>query len=167
MTDKENLIWLAAIIDGEGYLGLNRQKTKYNYYHNPTLTISNSDPRIINKVVGVVKKYTHYYIETKQPKYIYKNDNNKRTRPCFNVTVRGVSRLAPLLREVTPYLIGKQDQALLLLTFCENSKSYNEADREMLATKMTLLKNPQRAYDEQFENVRIDDVLRPRIERTS
>jgi len=103
------LSWLGGIIDGEGCVTVRKSTT--GPYGGPLVSISNTDKLIISKVVYLFNKHHIAYhvrhIAAKAPRKAKKE-----------ISVSGFKRVPRLLALIEPYLISKQQRAILLRTFC-------------------------------------------------
>lgn len=101
MTDTE-AAYIAGLIDGEGCLTIGK-KTKDRY--NAHLSIANSNRKILEWVV----------IKTKLG-IIYSRPGTIKSKVVYRVEFR-VNEIAALLITILPFLVGKREQADLLLEF--------------------------------------------------
>lgn len=117
-TNKKELAWLAGFIDGEGYLGIERQRKKETarqsaslLYH-PYLIIANSNYNVLE----FIRKYIGYgYVyEVRRKKSKLRHNNEK---PGFQYKLTKMDKLRPFLNTLRPYLRLKQQQCALLLKF--------------------------------------------------
>ncbi|PIS22747.1 hypothetical protein COT50_00295 [candidate division WWE3 bacterium CG08_land_8_20_14_0_20_41_10] len=117
-TNKQEMIWLAGFIDGEGYIGINRQRKKETaeqsaslLYH-PYLIIANSNYNALENIKDYIG-YGHIYeVKRKKSKSRHKNE-----KPGFQYKLTKMDKLKPLLKALRPYLRLKQKQCDLLLNF--------------------------------------------------
>lgn len=121
IPEKET-IWLTGFIDGEGYIGITRQRKKETskqssslLYH-PYLIISNNDLNILKCIKELIG-------------YGYIHKINRKTKPhqkaSFQYKLAKMDKLEGILRAIQPYLHLKQKQCELLLNFInlrENAK---------------------------------------------
>jgi len=123
---KENLVWLAALIDGEGSVMLNTHagragKTRSGAYLRPSVIVSNNDRRLMDALIertGVSRVYAHRRQTTESGKH-----------PCYTWRLASddIRRLGPKL---LPHLVLKREQMELLLEFLS-------LPRAALGTKLT------------------------------
>ena len=119
-TDTE-LAWLAGIVDGEGTIGLHRTNAKrYKHpYLRPHFQIANTDLRILEKVRGIMTAITgrpHNLVVT----------NDKRPeghKIGYRVAANTQSAMVLLLPLLMPHLVGKREQAELVLGFSSKRMS--------------------------------------------
>jgi hypothetical protein len=101
--------WLAALVDGEGTIGIYKERRPGNtvgYRYLPTISVYNTHKGILDKIASIV------------PGIVQLKDRSGRTRPLFKYTLQ--RRLIPqFLHFVRPHLVIKQDQADLILAFIE------------------------------------------------
>ncbi len=123
-ASEKEIAWLAGFIDGEGYIGIERQRKKETnkqsaslLYH-PYLIIANSNYNVlefIKKCIG----YGHIYeVKRKKSKSHHKNE-----KPGFQYKLTKMDKLGPLLDTLRPYLHLKQQQCDLLLNFINLRKN--------------------------------------------
>ena len=108
------LAWLAGIVDGEGTIGIHRTNSKrYKHpYLRPHFQIVNTDLRILEKARAIVTAITgrpHNLVVTNKPGNGWKCGY----RIAANTQIANVLLLPMLM----PYLIGKREQAELVLEF--------------------------------------------------
>lgn len=123
MKEKE-IAWLSGFIDGEGYIGIERQRKKETtkqaaslLYH-PYLIIANSNCIILE----YIKKYIGYgYIYEVHRKKSKSNHNNE--KPGFQYKLTKMDKLESILNTLRPYLHLKQQQCDLLLNFINLRKN--------------------------------------------
>ena len=119
---REEIGWLAGIIDGEGYLGLQfyKDKRKKHGYHmgiSPSLHISNTDEKIILKSRDIMRKLdVNPYVRVQKANKSIKKDN-------YRLQIHRMVKVEKILMVMLPYLTGtKQDRAKLVLEFIGNRK---------------------------------------------
>jgi hypothetical protein len=108
---REEIGWLAGIIDGEGYLGFN-PGSKGLYM--PCLHISNTDETIVLKCQAIFRKLgvNPYIRATKANKTVRKDQ--------FRCQIKHMDKMKLILDAVYDYLTGnKQQRASLILEFID------------------------------------------------
>ena len=158
-NQQERLIWLAGLIDGEGYLGINktRRDNRFSGYQmTPRLIIVNTNQDVLQVVTQTLDEYgLAYYVGWRKPG-VYKARYWK-----WALEVSGVKRLSRFLPVVLPNLVCKKPQAELLLAYCQDRLSrtterfnnkglakYSEQDLQVWEAIKALNQNPQRTYAE-------------------
>lgn len=139
-VSKEEVGWLAGIIDGEGSITFQKpkkpQKTglKKIVYG---VHIVNTCEEMIDKCIRIINAFedgTGKPIE-KKPK-VYRIQAFKSNKPCFQITIRKYSTLKNVLKAITPHLTEKRTKAEKLLNFvCKrkmHSRLTEEAAKEFL-----------------------------------
>jgi hypothetical protein len=127
--------YLAAIIDGEGYLAVNVNQYKRPSRGNPRpqlvprMIIGSTSSKIINKTVQAINQYTGHLIKD-------------RTLPSGknfqSILVVGAKRLAEVLPNVIPHLTEKKERAELVMEFInsrlskERNITYNAREWEIV-----------------------------------
>lgn len=108
MTTQEKIIYLAGIIDGEGYIGINKSK---NYQGKPLfklrVVVCNTNTDLIKWLVDNFGGYI-----TKKKTYSYKH------KVSYNWKVN-CDKAGDVLSLVLPYLIIKKRQAELAILYRE------------------------------------------------
>ena len=110
--------YLAGLLDGEGYFGLMRRRGTENGYERQGFT-----PAV---KIGLTAKddYILNAIQAQYGGYIDKRGPSGSTKASTQWQLKGKAKLKPFLPIVIPYLILKQEQAELLLEFCEMPYAY-------------------------------------------
>lgn len=128
-----NVMWLAGFIDGEGCIGFNKVSSKKDF-HYPHLCIVNTHKPTIERIATILSSLgIRYWIAspTVRQKTKYKQD--------WQVIIRGLRRVKPLLELITPYLFTKQAQAKVVLEFTNHRLSlphkapYGETEHRLIA----------------------------------
>jgi hypothetical protein len=121
-TDAE-LGWLAGIIDGEGYLGMNVE-SEHNY--RPThhtrqhsikieIKVTNCDPEIVVKTAQIMQKLgVNPYI--RQPAVDLKPNH----KVHYEASIKRMAPVKRVLEAIRPYLVGsKAERADIILRFIQ------------------------------------------------
>ena len=149
VTDTE-LAWLAGILDGEGSFSVHRnQKTQrdgFNRYFTwaMSITIVNSDPHLLRRCVDLLVAITNRmpYIYLKQPGV------GRRPLLTFAIRVQRKQDIVAMIEAVLPYLVGKRDQAKLLVDFINSTKGtghvriHDHALAQQTIDEMKAMKRP-------------------------
>lgn len=109
--------WLAGIIDGEGYIGLQTYKTRNRHPSvSAEMFISNTDEKIILKAQKIIQKMgVNPYIRVNN----YKLKNNPTHKIAWIVVVHRMNKLIRVLEVISPYLTGnKKERGELVLEYC-------------------------------------------------
>jgi len=125
LTELEK-VWLAAMIDGEGTIGIyrsRRPKCRSGWRYYPVVSINNTNRRIIDKFA----KLTDTWI-TRIRNYMPKNPNGKR---IYNAEIR-YKAVGAFLEQIRPYLIAKGDQADLAFEFIELQRGVGQRNYHLL-----------------------------------
>jgi hypothetical protein len=113
------IAWLSGIIDGEGYVGIQMNKSRGNkYWATAAIQIGNTDEEIILKSADIMKRMgTRPYIRT----YIYGLKNRPKHKIQYSVSIRRMTQVPRVLSIVNPYLTGtKKIRGELVLEFCKS-----------------------------------------------
>ena len=117
------LAYLAGIIDGEGWIGLQKRLQKRWITYKPALRVTNTDANIINKVrqvwevIGV-------------DGHIYENDQDPSVtngKQIMNIQLNKQTDILRVLLAVEPFLVGKRARAQMLIRFLTKSIDREEA----------------------------------------
>ncbi len=111
------LAWLAGIMDGEGYLGISQSSRSIDknktQYLNVRISIANTNKKMIDKIekiyskLGILGSYTTYQQKKDWQKSVY----------YVNLSTR--KDVKNLLNLVSPFLVNKKSQALLIKEYCD------------------------------------------------
>jgi hypothetical protein len=126
--------WLAGIIDGEGTVSLCRTNSKRykNMYLKAILQIANTDIRILQKADQIFREdlgVDPCVVKANRRKGV---NINKNWKMGFRLQIHSQRRLAKALPILMPYLVGKREQAEIVLAYClrrnvrQKHKSYEE-----------------------------------------
>ena len=115
-----DLSWLAAMICGEGYVGLekiqaSRTGEKARYF-SPRVSIANTDPAIIVRCIEIMKsiKVGYYIMES--------NRNDGIRRNLFTARIDKLSSIQKLLDAIIPHMVGEKKARSQLLLEYVNSR---------------------------------------------
>lgn len=103
--------WLAALVDGEGTIGIwreRRPKNRSGWRYRAVIQIVNSNKELMERARNVVDGYVHWKN--------LRRDNPKH-KPTYGVTVN--RRAVPgVLNQIRDYLVAKRKQSDVVLEFC-------------------------------------------------
>ena len=119
MTVQEtDLAWLAGIIDGEGCFSIfiNNRNDAANPSISASLTITNSNCLLLNRCREILDslKIKYYYHDPK--------NGHQHGRRVMRIKVKNYSSLKCLIELLLPFLVGKIDQAKIILEFVSLAK---------------------------------------------
>lgn len=116
IKDEKDRIWLASMIDGEGCLFIHKRKVgqsngqgyrrKHDTY-GAGLEVANTHPLIINRCRDITGMGSICRVERE-------TRTKKRNIPLYRWNMR-TNQCRDIIREIYPYLVGKQHEARLLL----------------------------------------------------
>jgi len=115
MRKNELIAYLAGLVDGEGYVGIKKQKPRpdtINCLYHERIQI-----RMVDEIAIKLFKQTfggNYYKETEHSKY------SKKPLYCYQATDRLASQI---IRKLLPYLLIKKRQAKLILKLRKSKES--------------------------------------------
>jgi hypothetical protein len=112
VSDVE-LGWFAGILDGEGSIGISRLMShRKNMTLTPRISIGNTNIKIIDYVRDILIRIpTTFFVEKRQTK-IGKNWKNANV-----IQISHIQGAKDVLDIITPFLVGKKQQAEILLSF--------------------------------------------------
>jgi hypothetical protein len=109
--------WLAGILDGEG----NLQLCLNGQHLRPVVVVlTNTNPLLIQAVVDLLTKAgLHHRVQnlSKSPRW------RKEWKPAWSVAVGRIDDMKAFLTMVEPHLVGKKEQAQILLKFLKPRRS--------------------------------------------
>jgi hypothetical protein len=106
----DDALYLAAIIDGEGSIGL-WERTGRERCYNPHIAIYNTNHELIKWVESIVCPIPYRIYTDRRGAHMHKIS--------YNLAIRGIPPTYALLRAILPYLKIKNRQANLVLEFDE------------------------------------------------
>lgn len=114
---KEDSIYLAGIIDGEGHIGMSKLTRKDNGkdWFTPRLNITNTDIRLMDWL-------SHRFCDKGLNAYIQqqKKPGGDGWKIRYTFQVSGPSSIYSVVSLVEPYLVLKKEQAKLILEFAKS-----------------------------------------------
>ena len=93
--------WFIGILEGEGSIGLNRNKWKNETCFHPRIMITNSDADILNTCIKILQLIN-------VPYYIRKKTKQKEHRTCWQIYLWGYKRVGRLLEVIYPFVLGEK-----------------------------------------------------------
>ena len=110
---EQRLAWLGGILDGEGCISAAvitrpRVKGKQRNTLTPVVHIGNTEVRIINECAAIADALGLHY-------FLHKRKHQSQRLPFWQIIFAKGPRVEALLVTIIPYLVGKRDQAELLL----------------------------------------------------
>jgi hypothetical protein len=155
--------WLCGIIDGEGTVTLrfHARKGKTPLII-PAITIINTDKQIIDKCIEILNRLDI-------PMWVNEYQASEKWRKRYRIEVSGIRRAMKFLPFLSENLIGKREEAALVLEWCNNRYSkvstkrryYDEWDLSMVR-KVKLLHGHQDKVEKSLKILR--DYM-PNIEK--
>jgi len=120
--------WLAGIIDGEGYMGLQKEIDRRHREHiiiDSQIHITNTEEKIILKARDIMRKIgINPYIRATKQKNVKKD--------IFILQIHRFAAVRKLLEVLIPYLTGtKKERAELIYEFCKlrlNAPTYRKTE---------------------------------------
>jgi len=118
--------WLGGIVDGEGSISISWKKYhrgKKQGQYSLWVNIVNSDEKIINKVVEILNSIN-------QSHHVRAKKRQSKRKTVYEVLVLGWRRNLHFLPLIIPYLVGKQDRAILAYRLCQSRVEKFETMRQ-------------------------------------
>ena len=104
----DDAVYLAAIIDGEGSIGM-WERTGRICCYNPQIAVYNTNRKLIYWISKTISPIPHRIHIDKRGSLIHKIS--------YNLAIRGIPATYTILKMISPYLKIKNEQAELLLEF--------------------------------------------------
>ena len=100
--------WLAAIVNGEGSIGLNKiwsvppKRQRRRYFSPRVAVVSNTDPAIVVRCIEILKSMDvhSYYLQEKEA-----TENHK---ALFTLRVDRMQDIKTILENIVPYMVGEK-----------------------------------------------------------
>lgn len=159
IPSEAELGWFAGIIDGEGWIGLQKRLQRHWVTYKPTLRITNTDANIIEKAQDIWLKLGvngHLYDNEQCPSV----PNGK---TIMYIQVQKQELLKKTLEAIIPYLSGKKARAVMLLRFLTNTVDREEAYQMIRAANKKGVGESSEAICEASQNVS-EDMVHPNNE---
>ncbi len=155
-----DLSWLAAMVNGEGSIGLNKvwsvpPKRQRRRYFSPRISIANTDPAIIVRCIEIIKLMDvhSYYISEK---------NGEGIRDLFTLRVDRMSDIRTILISILPYMVGeKKARGELLLEYLESRITRINTPKEYAKPSQRHEKSNQPYNDRELEIATTFDSWNP------
>ena len=114
--DSHWLAWLGGLVDGEGTIGLHRSNAKRfkHPYIGPHIQIVNTDTRLLHKAADIIEGVTG-----KHPSLVVSNKGGNGQKRGYRLKVGTQWEAVMLLPILRPYLVGKGEQADIVLAFAK------------------------------------------------
>ena len=127
--------YLAGLIDGEGYFGLIPSKVK-------GLKVSSFEPTVKIGMTGYSALAIMKLLQTQYGGHIeLRRKLTAGNRQAYTYTLKSRNRVKALVENICPYLMIKQEQAKLLLEFCNLPSShtrYTSYDPKTVTRKLEI-----------------------------
>lgn len=121
---KEDVGWLAGILDGEGSIHLKYYETYPHFRYG--IYLVNTNIELLEKALRIIKELDT--IDKGEGISVYKkmyaNANRKvfPVKQCYQVQIRRIGTIKEMLRAILPHLTEKKERATLLLKELDNHK---------------------------------------------
>lgn len=118
-----DLAYLAGIVDGEGWIGLQKRLLKQWVTYKPALRVTNTDANLINRIYEIwemIGVSGHIYENEMSPSV----PNGKQ---IMNLQLNKQSDILKVLDSIIPYLVAKKARAIMLKRFLEKTVDREEA----------------------------------------
>jgi len=134
---RVDLAWLAGLVDGEGCIALYRDTQRSRL--RAAVVIANTDARIIAKISKILYEANIKYHYTLR----------KRKNFCLSITTIGFRSCKKLLEMVLPYLVGKKEQAKLMVEYLDYRIGlFQSTTDQRRAANGWFVKTPEMQYGE-------------------
>lgn len=118
-----DLAYLAGIIDGEGWVGLQKRLQKRWITYKPALRVTNTDANIINRIYEIWEKIG-------VSGHIYENEQSSSVpngKQIMNLQLNKGTDIQKVLEQVIPFLVGKKARAIMLVRYLTKTVDREEA----------------------------------------
>lgn len=118
-----DLAYLAGIVDGEGWVGLQKRLLKQWVTYKPALRVTNTDANLINRIYEIWETLGvsgHIYENEMSPSV----PNGKQV---MNLQLNKQSDILKVLNAIIPYLVAKKARAVMLKRFLDKTVDREEA----------------------------------------
>ena len=115
------MAWFAGLFDGEGTIGFYQATCKGRTSYQKFIGICINDTTMLQRarvIIGTLMDRKSIPIE------IDRRNDQRHPHTYYRLYVRRTKDLYTLLKAITPYLVGKKAQALLMIQLIENHKPY-------------------------------------------
>lgn len=140
--DTVGLAWLAGLFDGEGCIGLYHNKREHkgwNYF----VCISNTNPAIISKAKELITE-----ICFGKPPYIRYDKSRGSRANCFAIMIQAKPLIHKFLLTISPYLVGKLEQAMLMMDALTDCTKRPEIAKRLVELKQERHDNSEETLKE-------------------
>jgi hypothetical protein len=163
---KQQLGYLAGIMDGEGTITFSYHKNRMSMPSAVTYVcvVANSNPLIIKGVTSLLGLIPVKYA-------VYTQRHKRSVKESYLVQIRGMESAKLYIKMIRPYLIGKKQQADLLMEYLKRRKphikvkSMTERDWQIIETVRHMNRNYGTSFPAETtrESLPIegDDIVRP------
>lgn len=112
MATEVELAWLAGLWDGEGSITIFKHLEKNGTRKLcPTILVVNTDIKIINEAKRILDSLgTSFHLFERKP-------GSSKHKPAFQLSTRNSQYIDKVLTAIQPYLVGKKEQAELVIGY--------------------------------------------------
>ena len=144
MNKQEFVIYLAGLMDADGYFGISYSKKNYS----AIISINQTKP----EAISYIRKY--YACS-----YSFLQDTRSNRKPRYFVNIRANDKLR-FIKDIYPYLLIKKLQVELLIKFLNKTESLELLYRRMKQLNQVGLENKIYLFkdDPEFDDYYLDDV---------
>ncbi len=113
-----NIGWLVGMVEGEGCITLSRSSCRVGKEHKiiPYLSITGTNEILMQKAAEIIRSFDLPFI------LVERKSKNPKHRDVFRIHVTGLMRIEKWLIFLMPYLVGKKNQAEVVLQYIQNRK---------------------------------------------
>lgn len=138
VSPKSRNAYMAGLMDGEGSFSIGTTFETGNPHYMVHIRMYNTNPKLINWVIE------HF---GGKPFWSNKNGGNiedlKTQRKMCQWFLTGRKAMEAFLLAILPYLVGKREQANLLLRYLRMNGKHDPRTRKILADRISILNNLQ------------------------
>jgi intein/homing endonuclease len=121
LVDEKELAYLAGILDGEGCISISKSTWRGSHHSfAPRVRVANSNLNIINHIADTMRKLgIEPYLS-----FCKRCEDNPKWKRVYELGLQNQTKCQKLLSVIKDYLVGKREQAYLVLEFAESRMSH-------------------------------------------
>ena len=156
--------WLAGVIDGEGCFVIARQKTKHGFKLRPHFCLRSTCQLMLERIANILSQNeVACHVYAVKPRKVY-------YKPQGSIQIAGFLRVKKLLDLISPFLVTKQAECLLLKEWIDyrfslgskpQQRKLSDKDWQYRQLLSDMKYNPVRPRDYTPSTQSSEDIVRP------
>jgi len=139
---REDVAWLAGVVDGEGHFNLHYMRSKNGFlFASPKIIISNCSEPLTEK-----SRRTIFAVTRKKPR-VYVQNSSVRNYPIFRIHISDQRSLRKLCEAMLPHLTAKRKSAEILISFYRLRKAKKHSGGSAYDIREVLLMEEMKLAD--------------------